>query len=116
MPPLLGRIHGKKAFDYLKSSGIRVSTPLFTATFAADPSAVAANEARVAYALNRKFGTAVKRNRFRRRLREVLRLYEQPALAGSYLFICRPQAQNLSQSELCQEIRALMNKLSERVS
>jgi ribonuclease P protein component len=57
---------------------------------------------RVAYAIGRSVGTAVQRNRLRRRLRAVLAAIDQTGRlpAASYLVICRPEAANLDHSGL----------------
>jgi len=59
--------------------------------------------ARVAYALNRSVGTAVVRNRLRRRLREVLR--SAPLAPGAYLVSASVAATTLSRDELVEHVK-----------
>jgi len=67
----------------------------------------------VAFALPRSLGSAVRRNRLRRRLREHLRALDARAELprGLYLVGCRPGAADLSGDEL----RGLVSRVVSRV-
>jgi len=69
-----------------------------------------ASTTRVAYAVGRSVGTAVQRNRVRRRLREVLRIRDAASRmpASTYLFICRPLSTSLTFSELADAVDRLL--------
>jgi ribonuclease P protein component len=71
---------------------------------------------RVAYAIGRPVGTAVHRNRLRRRLREVVadcdRVGRLPS--ASYLMICRADARHLDHSELTSCVDDLLDRAAAR--
>ncbi len=54
----------------------------------------------MAYAINRKVGSAVVRNRLRRRLRAAIDGMSNPIHQGLYLIKCENQAKELSYDEL----------------
>jgi ribonuclease P protein component len=54
----------------------------------------------VAYAISRKVGNAVERNRIRRRLRALIDDLEPPPHSGSYLIRCGIETSNLSYEQL----------------
>jgi len=64
--------------------------------------------ARAAFAINRKVGNAVVRNRVRRRLRAILRDLDRPEAVGlapgAYLVSVRPEAANLSYAHLADAV------------
>jgi ribonuclease P protein component len=63
---LIWTIRGRRAFHTLARSGRTVRTETLWCTFLDDPAAV---PLRVAFAIGRSMGSAVRRNRLRRRLR-----------------------------------------------
>jgi ribonuclease P protein component len=65
---------------------------------------------RVAYAIGRPVGTAVRRNRLRRRLRAILASFDRAGRlpASAYLVICQPAAVNLTNSSLISCIDRLL--------
>lgn len=65
---------------------------------------------RVAFAIGRRVGSAVVRNRLRRRLRAVLVDLELPP--GDYLLVCDPDAANLPFSELKVLVSKVLSVLS----
>lgn len=71
---------------------------------------------RVAYAINRKVGTAVVRNRIRRRLREALAALdrEDPGSlpVGDYLFTADASAARLPFAELKDAVRCATRRVS----
>jgi ribonuclease P protein component len=68
---LIWTIRGRRAFQALARSGRTVRTETLWCTFLDDPAAV---PLRVAFAIGRSIGSAVRRNRLRRRLREAVRI------------------------------------------
>jgi ribonuclease P protein component len=64
----------------------------------------------VAFAVGRAVGSAVTRNKLRRRLRALLT--EQPLPPGLYLFGASPSAAALSFADLGAELHRLLSKLS----
>ena len=67
---------------------------------------------RVAYAIGRPVGTAVRRNRLRRRLRAVLDRCERAGRmpSSAYLMICRPDATYLDASGLTSCVDDLLTR------
>ena len=81
----------------------------------ADGAGVAAGEpARVAFAIGRRVGGAVERNRLRRRLRAALA--ETELAPGSYLVSAGPEAAHLSGAELRSTLTDALTMLAERRS
>jgi ribonuclease P protein component len=66
----------------------------------------------VAFAIGRTAGTAVKRNRVRRQLREVLRKNSPDLSPGLYLLGLTRPAADISYSDVSQSVVGLMSKWS----
>ena len=66
----------------------------------------------VSYAIGRKHGGAVQRNRLRRRLREAVARSELPP--GAYLVAAEPSAQTLGFAELVAAVGSAMNSAATR--
>ena len=60
----------------------------------------------VAYAVGRRHGPAVLRNRLRRRLREAMRVAAPELAPGAYLVRPEPSAREAPFRELCESVRA----------
>ena len=67
----------------------------------------------MAYAINRRVGPAVVRNRVRRRLRAVLddRRRRGRLAGGAYLVIVRPEAAERTQAQLEQIVEQVMQRI-----
>jgi len=79
--------------------------------------AVASSEAggvRVAFALPRKAGTAVERNRVRRRLRAAITPLEQQIPPGWYLIGVTRPAREISWRDICTDLPGVVNGPAER--
>lgn len=63
---------------------------------------------RVAYAISRKVGGAVVRNRLRRRLRAIVARPDRAWPSGDYLIAVRPEAAALSFDELREHVTQAM--------
>src|SRR5699024_5780476 len=109
---LIGRIRKRRTFQALRADGIRVHRGPLSMTHLDD---VHDDHRRLAFAIPRRTGTAVVRNRIRRRLRAVLTdlVREDPALVphGSILLSAGPQAADRSSADLRQDMIALFEKL-----
>jgi ribonuclease P protein component len=93
---LIAPVKGRRAFAAF-SGGRRVRTGTITVTWVpGDPS----QPPRVAYAVGRRAGGAVVRNRIRRRLRAVIRELSSELVPGAYLIGAGAQAASLSYREL----------------
>jgi ribonuclease P protein component len=92
---LIDRIRERDDFERLRRAGTRVRIDPLWCSFVPDTDLV---PPRVAFAIGRATGSAVRRNRLRRRLRAVLRDRSLPA--GLYLFGAGPAACELTFDEL----------------
>ncbi len=105
---LIWSIRDRGTFEALRISGRRVRRGPITVTWlAGDP----AEPPRVAYAIGRRAGGAVVRNRIRRRLRAITREVGAQLRPGSYLFGATAAASSLSYGDLratvCQALGAM---------
>ena len=66
----------------------------------------------VGYALGRSFGSAVERNRLRRRLRALVKGLAGEFPPGVYVFGASPQAKAASQDELVASLKGLARKVA----
>ena len=64
----------------------------------------------VGYALGRHVGSAVRRNRLRRQLREIVKTHSGALRPGWYVMGAAPKATQLSFSELCHEMDSLISR------
>jgi ribonuclease P protein component len=69
----------------------------------------------VGYALGRPFGSAVRRNRLRRQLRELVKTRESAMVAGVYVFGASRRADGTEFSELAKHLDRLLAKVTEKV-
>jgi ribonuclease P protein component len=86
-------VRGRDSFAALSRHGRRVREGPLTVVHLAGP-----DEVRVAFAVGRRVGSAVVRNRLRRRLRALWRELTPPA--GDYLIVTSPGAAALGFDEL----------------
>jgi ribonuclease P protein component len=70
------------------------------------------SERRVAYAIGRSVGSAVARNRLRRRLRAIVAAHEAALPPGWYLIGATPAAANLSFAALQQTTLELLRRVA----
>ncbi len=104
---LIGRLHGRASFEQIARNGSRVRAGALSCTFVLDPLVW---PPRVAYAIGRVVGSAVTRNRIRRRLRALLQRHSPQLPGGLYLIGVRPQAAAQSFSELMFDLDRLIAK------
>ena len=105
---LIWSVRDRATFEALRRQGRRVRRGPITVTWLpGDP----AEPPRVAYAIGRKAGGAVVRNRIRRRLRAIIREVGVQLRPGAYLFGANAAAASLSYGDLratvCQALGAL---------
>ncbi len=90
-----GRIRDRRTFGALRRDGRRFRSGPIVITALVEPDAAAA---RVAYAISKQTGSAVARNRVRRRLRAIVRTLE--LRPGAYLVRVAPAAAEMPYREL----------------
>ena len=106
-------IRTAREFQDLRAAGRRVSSGPLTMIVSplTDPDVT-----RVAYAISRPVGTAVHRNRLRRRLRSVVDRCDRDGHMpnSAYLMICRADARHLDHSELISCVDDLLVRAADR--
>jgi ribonuclease P protein component len=108
---LIDRIRHRDAFDRLRREGIRVRVDSLWCSYVPD-SAVA--PPRVAFAIGRATGSAVQRNRLRRRLRAILGACDVPA--GLLLIGADRAATEHTFGELEHSVRRLLATMQRRAA
>lgn len=106
---LIQRVRERDAFVRLRRDGVRVRAESLWCSFVPDPEL---SPPQVAFAIGRAVGTAVRRNRLRRRLRVLL---DEAALPpGLYLIGARPPAGELAFDAVRSEVVTLARRVAER--
>jgi ribonuclease P protein component len=107
---LIGRIRERSAFDRLARDGTRIHRSTLWCTWCPDPDSTTTF---VAFAIGRAYGSAVARNRVRRRLRNLLaELDRRTALPPGLLLIgVRPQTIELTFDQLRVQLESMMAAL-----
>jgi ribonuclease P protein component len=105
----VGRVRGRRAFAALRHDGRRARRGPVTVTYRAEPSGTLAC---VAWSVSRRVGTAVTRNRVRRRLRAAFvataGVPDGPVQPGAYLVSVTPAATELSYEALAGYLRTCL--------
>jgi ribonuclease P protein component len=100
---LIGRISDRATFDALRRDGRRARRGPVTVVFLPESRPGANRAVRVAYSAGRQVGTAVDRNRVRRRLRAAMRDLARDGVglrSGAYLVLARPEAGTMPYPQL----------------
>jgi ribonuclease P protein component len=118
---VIWRIRERSAFERLRREGVRIR-PLTTSPTVGEAHRrrslwcsylpdTDSTPPRVAFAIGRKVGPAVVRNRLRRQIRAVLNEQQQldHLTAGSYLFGAHPSVADLAFGELRDEVLELLH-------
>jgi ribonuclease P protein component len=112
---VIGRIQDRGTFDALRRDGSRSGCGVVRLTYVAGTRANAPDRC-VAYAISKKVGRAVERNRVRRQLRAIFAEMDQAALPpGSYLVAVRPGAAELPFMELRNDVERALSRLTRRL-
>jgi len=107
---LIRPIRSRRSFARLRREGVRVRVDPLWCSHIHDP---LIRPPEVAFAVGRGYGTAVRRNRLRRRIRGALQgMRLEP---GLYLFGAAPAADRLSTTELRETLDLLIEGLRSRV-
>ena len=110
MAPAVWRIQDRATFVALRSQGRRARSGPVTVTWLPDDRSA---PPRVAYAIGRRVGNAVARNRLRRRLRHVVGSLAPTMAPGAYLVGAGPGASRLSPGELRASVSSALTALTE---
>lgn len=111
---MIARIRGRNEFARLARDGTRIRCSDLWCTWCPEPHSTATH---VAFAINRAYGSAVRRNRLRRRLRAVLAEVdrEQPLPTGMLLIGARrTNADELTFDQVRAELRQLIARIRQR--
>ena len=100
------RLKKAQQFSYIYKKGKRASTQLFT--LFSVPSKF--SNYKIGYSISKKVGKANKRNRLKRRLREIVRTENRPQDYFNYVLLARPGAAELEFEQLKKEIIYLFKK------
>jgi ribonuclease P protein component len=92
----LGRVRDQRTFRDLRRVGTRARSGPISVVALVEPGSPTG--ARAAFAVGRRVGIAVARNRLRRRLRTILR--ELDLAPGAYLVIADPEAASIPYADL----------------
>ena len=112
---LIGRLGDRRSFERLRREGVRASSGPITVVHRP----VDGDVALVAYAVGRRVGPAVVRNRVRRRLRAQLAVGGAGGAAvrpGDYLVIVRPAAAEASSEDLRRWLDRVLDNLDKKVA
>lgn len=108
---MIGRIHERSVFARLRREGSFVRSGPLWCSVLLDPSL---SHAHVAYALGRPLGTAVARNRLRRRVREIVAAHQSSMAPGWYLFGADTPALSMTFAQLSEAVPALASHAASR--
>lgn len=111
---LIGRVGDRATFEALRRDGRRAGRGPMTVVYLPGT-----GEVRVAYAIGRKVGPAVVRNRLRRRLRAAVRDLDRSTgglATGAYLVSLRPAAAQLSYQELHRDLGLAIAAVTDQTS
>lgn len=98
------RIRKNGQFHYVFRKGKSMGTYLLSLVY------VRAGKLQVGFAVNKKVGHAVVRNRVKRRLRECFRQQIPSLKNGFYVFVARPEAADATYWQLEQAMRSLLKR------
>jgi ribonuclease P protein component len=108
---LIDRVRERNAFVRLRRDGVRVRADGLWCSFVPDPEL---SPPQVAFAIGRAVGTAVRRNRVRRRLRALLATAALPP--GLYLVGVRPGTAERTFVELQAMVTTLTSRVTRQVA
>ena len=112
---MIGPIRDRRTFEALRARGIRVRRGALAATYLAEDEAPGT---RVAFAITKRVGGAVARNRLRRRLRAVIveldRTGAPTVPTGALLIAAGPEAVDRDAEELRNDVQRLLAALEDR--
>lgn len=113
MLPAINRMRRQAEFLQVREQGSKAGKPLLSGHLLVRPGSDEA--ARVGFAVSRKVGSAVVRNRVRRRLRHLVRGYLVSLPGGSLLVLrAHPRAATARQADIAAELDLVIGALLRR--
>ncbi|MFM1791513.1 MAG: Ribonuclease [Actinomycetota bacterium] len=106
---MIQRIQSRSAFTRIRSEGVHLRSGVLSCTMILDSSLPGPQ---VGYAFSRKFGSAVRRNRIRRQLRELVKIRETQFPAGVFVFGASPRASQTPIEILARDLDGLLAKVA----
>ena len=107
-------LSGRRSFERLRAEGVRCGRGPLRLVWRAAPAHNPTQSANIGFAISRKVGNAVHRNRIRRRIRAVLRdlSRENPSIlpSGDYLFRVASPIEHWSPAELRSTVSDLLSE------
>ena len=111
MPPRsIGRVRTRAAFTQLQRSRARASCGPVKASFVPAAPAEDGIYPQVGYAIGKRCGNAVVRNRLRRRMRESARAVAATLPRGAYLLRLEPGAARSEAAELAAQVQRALQR------
>ncbi len=107
---MIASISTSATFKRLESEGTKLSADSLSFVCVPNDS----NQIEIAFAIGRKFGNAVKRNRARRRIKEALRVVvrdQQVIKPVSVLVLASPKIQKLSFEQLVVQVEGIYKRI-----
>lgn len=104
-----GRVSARRQFALLARPLARGQSGPLRVSYAQDPDAEP--QVAVAFAIGRKVGNAVARNRIRRRLRVLVDKSSPPLAPGLYLIRCGFETESLSYEQLQHHLQRALDQL-----
>jgi ribonuclease P protein component len=112
--PATGRIRSQQTFQSLRRPAGRARSGAVRAAFVAPDSAQTDLFPLVGYTIGRRCGSAVRRNRIRRRLRAAASIASGELAPGSYLLGADAEVQDLGFPQLVVAVREAMTQAAHR--
>ena len=111
---MIEALSGRRSFERLRAEGVRRGRGSLRLLYRSALTHIPTQSARIGFAISRKVGNAVQRNRIRRRVRAVLREIsrEDPLLLppGDYLFRVTAPVEHWSPTELRNTVCGLLRE------
>ena len=105
---MIHRIQSRSAFTRIRTEGVHLRSGVLSCTMVLDPSLPGPQ---VGYAFSRRYGPAVRRNRIRRQLRELVKTRETLFPAGIFVFGASPRAAATPADILARDLDGLLAKV-----
>ena len=105
---MIQRIQSRDAFTRIRTEGVHLRSGVLSCTMVLDSTLPGPQ---VGYAFSRKYGSAVRRNRIRRQLRELVKTRETLFPAGIFVFGASPRAASTPFDVLGRDLDGLLAKV-----